>query len=116
VDQEPLSRPQLRLAEQGVVSRDEHLRQAARLRPVERLRHRHRGPLVDERQLRLGAAAHNRHHPVPFLEALGPRPARGDLAGQLEPGDVLRRARRRRVGALALEHVGAVETGGAHPH
>ena len=37
------------------------------------------------------------------------------LPGQLEPGDVRRRVGRRRIAAPALEHVGAVEPGGAHP-
>ena len=41
------------------------------------------------------------------------RPQVDDLAGELEAGDVLRRARRRRVVAGELHHVGAVEPGGA---
>ena len=39
------------------------------------LGHRHRGALVHDRQLRLAAAAHHRHHAVADLEALGARPA-----------------------------------------
>ena len=66
-------------------------------------------------QLGLAAAADDRHHAVALGEALGARAARHDLAGELEPGDVGRRARRRRVVARALVHVGAVEPGGVHP-
>ena len=40
-------------------------------------------------------------------------PVADDLAGQLEAGDVGRRAGRRGIAAVELEHVGAVEAGGA---
>ena len=71
---------------------------------------------MDDRQLRLAAAADDRHHAVALGEALGAGPAADDLAGQLQPGDVRRRAGRRRVEAALLHHVGAVEAGGAHAH
>ena len=65
-------------------------------------------------QLGLPAAADDGHHAVALGEALGPGPARRDLAGELEPRDVLRRPGRRRVVPRALVDVGAVEPGRAH--
>ena len=50
----------------------------------------------------------------PSAKRSAPGPARRDLAGELEPGDVRRRPGRRRVVPRALEDVGAVEPGGAH--
>ena len=52
----------------------------------------------------------------PTAKRSAPGAERGDLAGELHPGDVLRRAGRRRVQPAPLHHVGAVEPGGAHPH
>ena len=52
----------------------------------------------------------------PSCEARRARAARDDLAGELEPGDVLRRAGRRRIEAAPLHHVGAVEPGRPHAH
>ena len=69
---------------------------------------------MHERQLRLAAPADDRHDAVALLEAARAGPERRHLAGQLEPRDVRRRAGRRRVAALALEHVGAVEA--RRPH
>ena len=62
--------------------------------PVERVGHRHRLALVDRRELGLPAAADDGHDAVAGLEAGRARAERDDLAGELEPGDVLRRARR----------------------
>ena len=63
-------------------------------------------------ELRLAAAADDPHHAVARTgSASAPGPQLDDLAGQLEPGDVLRRARRRGIAAAPLVHVGAVEPG-----
>ena len=73
-------------------------------------------PLVDDRQLRLAAAADDRHHAVAGGRSAS-RPVRSrHLAGELQAGDVRRPAGRRRVEPAALHHVGAVEAGGAHAH
>ena len=111
-----LARAQPGLGEDRVVGGREDLGHAARLRPVERVRDRHRRPLVHHRQLGLAAASDDRHHPVTHVEALRVGAERGHLAGQLEAGDVGRRAGRGGVGAAQLEHVGAVEPGGLDPH
>ena len=44
--------------------------------------------LVDDRELGLPAAADDPHHAVADREARGARAELGDLAGELEPGDV----------------------------
>ena len=51
----------------------------------------------------------------PSSKRLAPGAERLDLAGQLEARDVRRGSGRRRIGALALEHVRAVQARGAHP-
>ena len=116
MDEQPLARPQAGLSEDRVVGGREDLGDASRGGPVERVRDGHELALVDEAQLGLRAAADDRHHAIALAEALRTRAERGDLPGQLEPGDVRRRTRRRRVGALALEHVGAVQPGSPHAH
>src|SRR4029079_12385180 len=68
--------------------------------------------LVDRGEPGLPAAAHDRHHAVAQAEARRARAERDDLAGELEPGDVLRRARRGGIHATALHDVGAVDPGG----
>ena len=83
--------------------------------PVELLGHRHRGALVHDRELGLAAAADDGHDAVATSKRRRRR-RRDDLAGQLQARDVRRRARRRRVAARELEHVGAVEPGRAHAH
>ena len=93
--------------------RREDLGEAAGFGPVERLRHRHRGALVHHRQLGLAASSHDRHHAVALGEALGARAECLDLAGELQARDVGGGAGRRRVGAPPLEHVRAVQAGGA---
>ena len=65
------------------------------------------------RELGLAAAADDRHHAVAELEAADAAAGGDHLAGELQPRDVGRRAGRRRVAALELEHVGAVEPRGA---
>jgi len=59
------------------------------------------------------AAADDGHDPIALAEALGVTTEPDHLARQLEAEDVGRRAGRRRVAALALEDVGAVDAGRA---
>ena len=114
VDEQSLADDQARLGEEGVVSGEEDLGRAAGRDPVQLVRDRHRDPLVDHRQLGLAAAGDDRHHAVARLEALDAVAGLDHLARQLEPGDVLRRAGRRRIAAGELHHVGAVEPRGVH--
>jgi hypothetical protein len=92
----------------------EDLGDAARRRPVDALGHRHQLALVDRRELGLPAAADDRHHAIALGEARSAGAVRHDLAGELEPRNVLRRAGRSGVRAAALEHVRPVQTGRAH--
>jgi hypothetical protein len=105
--------PPAALREQRVVRGREDLRDAARHRPVHAVRDGHELALMHHAQLGLAAAAHDRHDAVAHREARRARPQRGDLAGELEPGDVRRRAGRRGVAAGELEHVRAVDPGAA---
>jgi hypothetical protein len=91
------------------------LGEPAGLGPAEPVRDRDRDPLVDGGQLGLPAAADHGHDPVARAEAQDARPDGGHLAGQLQPGDVGRAARRGRVAALDLVQVGAVDPGRPHP-
>ena len=102
------------LREGSVVGGREHLGQAARLGPVEPGRNRHRRALVHDGQLGLPAAPDDGHDAVARAEAAGGRPERHHLPGQLEARNVGGRAWGRRVGAPALQHVGAVEPRAAH--
>ena len=111
-----LAGTQGRLGAEGVVSGGEDLGEAPGLRPLERLRNRHGGALVDQGELGLRAPAHHRHHSLPHLEAVGTGTEGHHLARQLHAGDVRRGARRRWVGPPALEHVGAVQAGRPHPN
>jgi hypothetical protein len=111
VDKQALAHLQRRLREDRVVRGREDLGDAARLGPVEAVGHGHRLALVHGGELGLAAAADDRHHAIARAEPLGARPARDDLAGELEAGDIRRRARRRRVQAAPLHHVGAVDAG-----
>jgi hypothetical protein len=83
---------------------------------VEAVRQRGAVGLVDDELLGLGAPAHDAEHPV----ADGMRPdalaERDDLARELEPRDVGRRARRRGVEPEALDQVRPVDPGSPHPH
>jgi hypothetical protein len=116
VHEQVLAGAQAGLCEERVVGGHEDLGKAARGRPVERLRHRHRGALVNDRQLSLAAAPDHRHDAVALLEPPGALAERRDLPRELEAGDVGRRSGRRRIRALALEHVRPVDPGGAHAH
>jgi len=68
---------------------------------------------VHDAQLGLSPAADDGHHSISLAEALGARTSGGDLAGELETGDIGRRAGRSRIATAALEHVGRVQAGGA---
>ena len=68
---------------------------------------------MHDRQLGLATAGDDPHHPIADREPSRARTARPiDLAGELEPRDVLRRARWSGIEAAALHHVGAVQPGG----
>jgi hypothetical protein len=112
--EQALAGPQARLGEERVVGGGEDLRHAAGLREAQAVGDGHELALVHDGQLGLPAAADDRHHAVALGEALGSGPARRDLAGELEPGDVLRRPGRGRVAARALVDVGTVEPGRMH--
>jgi len=71
---------------------------------------------VDQSQRGLTAAAHHRHHAIALTEAERPWSESGNLPGELEARDVLRRSRWRRVATPELEHVGAVDAGRANPY
>ena len=62
----------------------------------------------------IAAARRQRADPVADAPALHARADGRHLAGDLEAGQV-GGAGRRRIGALALQHVGPVDAGGAHP-
>ena len=115
VHQQPVAQPEAALGEQGVVGGGDHLGEPAGLGPGEPVGDRDRHPLVDHGQLGLAAPADHGHHPVALGEAVDVGADGGDLAGQLQPGDVGRAARRRRVAPLDLLQVGAVEPGRRHP-
>ena len=116
VHQQPLAGLQAGLGEQGVVGGGEHLREAPGGGPVQRVGERHRATFVDGAELGLAAAAHDGGHPVALGEALGAGAQAHHLAGQLQPRNVLRGARRRGVAASALEHVRAVYPCTSHPY
>ena len=115
-DQQAVAGRQAGLGEQGVVGGGEHLGEPPGLRPVEPVGHRERHHLGHHHQLGLRAPADQRHHPVADREPRHRRPGRHHLAGELHPRDVLRRPRRGRVEAPALEQVGPVDAGGPHRH
>ena len=93
VHEQALADGQPGLGEERVVGGGEDLGDAARRGPVELLRDRHRGALVDDRVLGLAAAGDQRHHAVAGLEAPDAAAAGDDLARELEARDVGRDAR-----------------------
>ena len=111
-----LAGAQAGLGDERVVGGREHLRQTARLGPLERVGHGHGGALVDECQLGLSAAADHRHHALPLGETARAGAERGHLPGKLEAGYVLGLAGGRRIGPAPLQHVRAVQPRGAHAH
>ena len=115
VDQQPVAEAEAALGDQGVVGGGDDLGEPAGLGPAEPVRDRDGRPLVDHGQLDLPTPADHGHHPVALGEAEHAGPDGGDLAGQLQPRDVGRAARRGRVGALDLVQVGPVEPGSRHP-
>jgi hypothetical protein len=115
-DEQPLTRTQAGLREEGVVGGREGLHEPARLRVAESGRGRQRVPLVDGDELRLPAAAEEGDDTVAGREVAHRTPGVDDLADALEPGNVGRRARRSRVPSRALHEVGAVDPGAADEH
>ena len=115
VDQQPVAEAEAGLGEQGVVGGGDDLGEPAGLGPAKLVGDRDGRPLVDHGQLGLPAAADHGHDPVARAEAEDAGANGGDLAGQLQPGDVGRAARRGRVVAPDLVQVGAVDPGGRHP-
>ena len=105
VDEQALPGLQAGLGEEGVVRGGEDLGQAPGGRPLEPVGDRHELALVDDRELGLPAAADDGHDAIADLEACGVGPERGDLAGELEAGDVLRLAGRGGVAPAKL-HAG----------
>ncbi len=89
------------------------LGQAGRLHEVEAIGHREDVALVDRDELRVAAAGEQRAHAVADAPARRTRADGRDRARHLEP-QVRRRACGRRVRALALAEVGAVDAGGGH--
>ena len=77
-------------------------------------RHPHRFPRMHHHVLGVGAATHETEDAVAQRELGDVLAQRVDLAGVLETRDVLRRSGRRRVGAHALEQIGAIDRGRAH--
>ena len=111
VHQQPLAGLEPGLGEEGVVRGREHLRECRRPRAIRR----RPAPASATRswttaQLRLAAAGDDRHHAVALGKPRRAGPERGDLAGQLEPRDVLGRARaapgRARAAASCRRHSG----------
>ena len=111
VHEQPLARLQPGLGEHAVVRGRKRLGDTAGLDPPQILRDRHQDPLVDDRELGLAPARDDPHHPIADRKPLRTRTAIDDLAGELEPRDVLRRTRRRGIEAAPLHHVGAVQAG-----
>ena len=76
--------------------------------------HRQRQPFVDDGPLGLPGPGHDGHDPVADREPADARPDLDHLAGQVETGNVGRRARRRRVLTGPLEDVGPRHAGRLH--
>jgi len=74
---------------------------------------RHRVVLVGEAIFGVAAAAHQRHDAVPDFPARHAGTERDDLAGDFEAGNI-RCAGRRRIAALALHDIRAIDAGGCH--
>ncbi len=86
VHEQALAGSQPRLGEDRVVGGGEHLRQAARGRPVEDRGHRHQLALVHDRQLGLSATADDRHHAIADREAPAPGPSASTSPASSSPG------------------------------
>ena len=110
--QQGFARFQVAALEHVVPDREKGFRNARRLDHRQRA-DRQRVALVRQAIFRIAAADHQGHHAVAELPALDARSQRHDFAGDLEAGNI-RRARRRRVEALALHHVGPVDAGGRY--
>ncbi len=111
VHQVHLARVEMGLLVDGALDGARRLRQARGVRQRDAVRDRQQLPLRHGHFLRVPAAAEQRAHLVPQLPAGDFVAKRGDPAGAFQPG-VVRRARWRRVAALALHQVGPVHPGG----
>ena len=114
VHEQPLAGSQPGLREERVVGGREDLGQPAGVGERDGFGHAHQLALVDDRQLALAAAADDPHHAVALGEARRARAERLDDARELEAGDVLRAAGRRRIATAALQDVGAVDARRLH--
>ena len=95
---------------------DEHLGHAAGLHEVEPFGDRRALRGGHRQQLGLGAAAGDAEHPGAERGRRDAGAERDDLARELEPGDVGRRAGRRGVVPRELHEIGAVQAGAVHPY
>ena len=118
VDEQPLAGTKLRLREERVVRGREDLGHSPGGDQAEPARDAHQLTLMRDAQLGLRSSADNPHHLVSGRKAFRCGPQRGHLAGELHPGNVLRRSGRRWIQPATLHHVGAVQPGGmdAHEH
>jgi hypothetical protein len=113
VHQDPLTRSEPALGEQGVMRDRERLREPTGLHQIERVRHWQGGAFVDHSQLRLGSASHHGHDPISHDEALDARANCPHSACELEARDVCRRTRRSRVQTGPLQQVGGIHARGS---
>ena len=115
-DEDGVALAQVGLGEQGVLGGRERLGEPAGGHQVDRLGHREQHRLGHDHLFGLSAAAADGHHPGADREPGGALTQGLHRAGELEPGDVRRGARRGRIEALPLEQVGPVDAGGGHRH
>jgi hypothetical protein len=108
VHQHGLAEREVQLQEERVERGHEDFRHRARVGERHPVRDRHQIARVQHDRLGVAAAAHDPHHALPDL-SLGALPERFDRPAELESGDVLRPARRRRILPAALDEIGAVE-------
>ena len=104
------------LSDHRVVRGDEHLGHARGLHEVEPFGDRRALGRGHRQQLGLGAAAGDAEHAGAERGHRDAGAVRDDLARELEPGDVGRRAGWRGVVPRELHEIGAVQAGTVHPY
>ncbi len=109
--QQPFTRLKPGPLEDVVPDREHGLGEGRGLGQRQSFRHRQRGGLGRGTELGVTAAANQRANEIARLEARGAGPQRDDLAGDFHAENI-GGAFGRRVEALALEHVGAIDPGG----